>query len=31
LWTGVAGLLLGYGIATAWGLRARLRRWTPPA
>ena len=31
LWTGVAGLLLGYGFATAWGLRARLRRWLPPA
>lgn len=30
LWTGVAGLLLGYGLATAWGLRARLRR-RPPA
>lgn len=25
LWTGVAGLLIGYGLATAWGLRARLR------
>ena len=25
-WSGVAGLLLGYALATAWGLRARLPR-----
>ena len=30
VWTGVAGLLLGYALATAWGLRARLGR-SPPA
>jgi hypothetical protein len=26
-WLGVAGLFLGYGLAYAWGLRARLARW----
>jgi len=25
-WTGVAGVFLGYALAYAWGLRARLRR-----
>ena len=25
-WTGVAGLFLGYALAYAWGLRARLSR-----
>ena len=25
-WTGIAGLFLGYGLAYAWGLRARLAR-----
>ena len=24
-WTGVAGVFLGYALAYAWGLRARLR------
>lgn len=29
-WTGVAGVFLGYGLAYAWGLRARLARLPRP-
>ena len=30
-WTGIAGLFLGFGLASAWGLRARLAHASSPA